>query len=399
MSSTTTDKLQAWLQLVSSTESAHLDPKSVGYPSDALLRKIISRHVGKNCPSNAVVAREQLCADAVRLNLVLEAEAALSRPRTKVDVKWAFFDAVNKAGPIGRVSEALEEDEWIDNDDLVKLIKYRVNEDAPEHLPRIELLKMAVYIGAISDRQAAIPRPAYKMFDELDLLWTEHQDAKKREWDAGQNALVASSVKEIQEAAAAAAAASEGRLKQKKQKAYKAKRFLQPRRPKDRKQMIQACFELGLVSKSDLKSKVIRQDKADKAATAKSAQEVTRTTSMTAMFKGLPNATALKAAIADISDKLSELVYQRGFLVWLHLHRLISDGIDLPALRGKHLANFVRRCFMVGTKGSVSDKKDPEILKTLQQYKGILPDLDRPLLHRPRHGCLSSQALCVFQAV
>ena len=367
--------MPTWIEHVAASLPTSVDPPSVGYPRIPYLRKVISRHVGKKCPAKDIVDRELLCNEAVRLNLVLEREAALPEPKAKKkNSSLDFFDAVNEAGGENAEGpEADDSDEWLDKEDLVRLIATRVEQVAPGDISRKDLMEMCVYLKVVGERQSNIPRPIYKSSEELDIIWREYHDSRKRVWDEEQATLVTASE------ASRTGPHFESLPKTKRPPRYKAKPYPRPPLPKDRKKMVQACFDLGLITKSDLKNKVVRQDRVDKAAAAKNGQEVTRTTGFARIFRGLPHAQKFREAIEGVTEKLSKLVYQRGFLVWLHLHRVISEeDIAFPLLRGKHLSNFVRRCFTVGTPGNLSDDKDPEILKTLDKYKELFPDLERP---------------------
>ena len=362
-----------WIEHVAASLPTSVDPPSVGYPRIPYLRKVISLHVGKKCPAKDIIDRELLCNEAVRLNLVLEREAALPEPKAKKkNSTLDFFDAVNEAGGENAEGEADDSDEWLDKEDLVRLIETRLGVVAPADISRTDLVKMCVYLKVVEERQSGIDRPTYKSSEELDVIWREYHESKKLDWEKEQAALVTASD------ASRTGQRFESLPKTKRPPKYKAKPYPRPPLPKDRKKMAQACFDLGLITKSDLKNKVVRQDRVDKAAAAKNGQEVTRTTGFARIFKGLHHAQKFRVAIEDVTEKLSKLVYQRGFLVWLHLHRVISEDIAFPLLRGKHLSNFVRRCFTVGTPGNMSDDKDPEILKTLKKYKELFPTLDRP---------------------
>ena len=50
----------------------------------------------------------------------------------------------------------LDADEWLDNDDLVRLLEDRVKEKAPENMPRFRLLEMVKYLNIVSDRHASL---------------------------------------------------------------------------------------------------------------------------------------------------------------------------------------------------------------------------------------------------
>ena len=177
--------MPTWLEHVAASLpiSQLIDPPSVGYPRISYLRKVISLHVGKKCPAKDIVDRELLCNEAVRLNLVLEREAALPEPKAKKkNSSLDFFDAVNEAGGENAEGpEADDSDEWLDKEDLVRLIATRVEQVAPGDISRKELMDMCVYLKVVGERQSNIPRPMYKSSEELDVLWREYHDSKKQQ--------------------------------------------------------------------------------------------------------------------------------------------------------------------------------------------------------------------------
>ena len=150
------------------------------------------------------------------------------------------------------------------------------------------------------------------------------------------------------------------------------------KRPNGRAEMIKALLQRGIISKNQAKIRVLRQDKADKAQLAKSCTRETRCCTFSRAFRGVSDAAVLKDSISDMVVKMTDLVHQRGFLVWLVLHRLIVEKLPFPRLRGGGLLNFVRRCLVVGTPGSLSDKKAEVILETIKLNKRLFPALRRP---------------------
>jgi len=144
--------------------------------------------------------------------------------------------------------------------------------------------------------------------------------------------------------------------------------------PKTREELVKACHAKGLISLSELRAKRIRNDKKKNHDDVR----VVRTTGVKAMLRGVHGASQAQQAMQQISECMSQLVHQRGFLVWLHLHRLLTRGLTLPSMTTKDLPNFVRRCFMVGVPGGNTDKKDPAILATFQEYRRYFPPLDPP---------------------
>ena len=188
--------MSKWLEYVAAAQPTLplIEPISVGYPSLQYLQKVISLHVVKKYPRNEKIDRALLCNEAVRLNLVLASEAALPEPKVKKkNSSWVFFDAVNDAGGENIQDEAVDSDEWLDNDNLIELIESRVEEKAPGDMTRADLMKMCVYLKLVSERQSNIPRPAYKSSEELKALWEDYYESKKKIWDDEQAILVAES--------------------------------------------------------------------------------------------------------------------------------------------------------------------------------------------------------------
>ena len=326
-------KVNAWIKFACDANPSITTPENVGFPSDDFLRKKISIHIGKKCPPKKTpIPRPLLCDIAVNLNLVLREEAELAPPRrTHGTTSW--FDLVNNSMRRQTLVDA-SSTEWLDDDDLQKLLEDYTGEIAPGNQSRSMLMKMAKYLNLVSDLQADIPRPEYLKIEELQKRW----DARDK----------SSETKKV-------------------------------KKPIGRKALIKALFTIGLVTRGEFRVRVLRDDRAEKADKAKGTTRSSRGATFAGLFEGIDDAYKIKAAITDICDKTSLLVHQRGFLVWLVLYRIVTETLAFPNLRGRDLSNFIRRCFVVGTPGSGSDKKDATIIATLKKYKQLFPDLSRPI--------------------
>ena len=327
------EKTDAWLKFAIAFSPATAPVPTVGYPSDDYLRNVIAKHIRKKGPPKKTpIQRATLCDVAVRLRLVSREEADLVPTKRKLGFK-SWFDVVNSAP---RRDEPVSPDslEWLEADDLQKLLEDHTGELAPMNQSRAYLMKMVLHLNLISATQGLVMRPTYLKMDELD-----------KRWDERDKSLLGA---------------------------------IRKRRPNGRKEMLDALASIGLVTASEANAKVQREDKAMKADNAKGLKRVSRGITFATIFRGLPGADALKATVEDICIKTSKLIHQRGFLIWLVLHRLITEDLPFPKLRGNSLSNFIRRCFVVGTPGSISDKKDPVILETLKRNARLFPTLERP---------------------
>ena len=109
---------------------------------------------------------------------------------------------------------------------------------------------------------------------------------------------------------------------------------------------------------------------------------------MSALFHGVPNADKIKAELIRWSEDASRLFYQRSFLIWLHLARLVSEGEPLPDMKGDQLDTFVRQAYTIRTEGS--SVQNPELVKTFQLHEDLFPVLPRP----PRDNVVTHAACC-----
>ena len=133
---------------------------------------------------------------------------------------------------------------------------------------------------------------------------------------------------------------------------------------------------MGKLSKAEAEAKGVRPDRALVMEEARLSNRVARCTRVVSLLRGLPNAKAIQDALIDISNVASRLFYQRSFLVWLHLARLVKAGLPLPDMKGDQLDRFVRLAYTFNTPGSFL--KDVALSVTLETHKELFPILPRP---------------------
>lgn len=153
-----------------------------------------------------------------------------------------------------------------------------------------------------------------------------------------------------------------------------------------REQLLAECTRRCLVTPEEAAARRSRPDVAARRSSQFAADEVCRTMSLTRLLRGFNDAAKKKviARVQDTADRLSEIVHQRSFLVFLHIRRLLDDGLPLPDLLDKD-ATFFRHCFTVGIGTTV----DPAVSETLRAYAGHfwkLPDLPKSLGNSVSHA-------------
>ena len=219
-----------WLSHVYETDPSPQPPCSVGRPSDDLLRKLISKHVGKRAPTKRLlIPRSTLCAAAVQLNLVTGEEAELEAPRKRKPI--TNWNNVVRTTP-KRIGPVHDRNEWLDDEELRKLLEDHVGELAPLGMPRSELISMTKYLNLIGGNQSAMKRPEYLSKEVLSKRWDDFYSDT-----------------------------------------IKSKR---PKKPSTRKKLVASLLAIGLVSKSESTAKVVRADKAAMAASDKNSKRITR---------------------------------------------------------------------------------------------------------------------------
>ena len=94
--------------------------------------------------------------------------------------------------------------------------------------------------------------------------------------------------------------------------------------------VLQVLLQAGLLSEADAEAKVVREDRSAKLIEGFKSVQACRKTSVSALFHGVPNADKIKAELIRWSEDASRLFYQRSFLIWLHLARLVAEGDHCP---------------------------------------------------------------------
>jgi len=305
-----------------------LPPQNQGFVSDAQLKKMIRQAMGANptsCPKG--IERDRLLEVACELNLVSAEDAEKSAPR-KTGSPKSWKTRVDQAKP--RREPMFDGDEFVTDSQLKSALEEYLEVSSPERISRGDMLNQALTLNLVSKEQANIPAPVKVTTIALKNMW----DAYKKEY------------------------------KEENEKLTK------------REELIEALVRVGKLSKAEAEAKGVRQDRAEAMQIARVSNQVTRCTRVVSLLKDLPNAEAIQATLIRISDDASRLFYQRSFLVWLHLARLIRKGLPLPDMKGDQLDRFVRQVYTFQTVGS--NLKDEELKKTFDNNKKLFPILPRP---------------------
>ena len=319
------DKTSKWTQLVDSATPSRSPLQGGGFVSDAQLKKLIREQVGvKSCPST--IERPFLVNAALKLNLITSEQAGIQAPpKKKVAKSWHRLveEAVPRESPI--------EGGWASNAELKLLIEDHIGggEFMTDKAGRNALIETALKLNIISEERSLLPAATYLEEAELKTRIKQYYDS------------------------------TPGPSKR-------------PPMPTTRAKLIEKCVALGLITKEEAEAKLSRPDRAHDAEVQKKTREVVRSTSVKAILWGMSGAKCINDKISEVSELMSRLAYERGFLVWLHIHRLLTEGKELPDLSTKeNLNTFVRHCYTVGTKGGVT--KNDEIMATLKKYSDTFP--------------------------
>jgi len=323
------DPARPWDRRVGQLPRLADPPSSKGFVSDAELKRRIRVHMGaKPTPFPRDLERSRLVEVACGLNLVSEGDALLSAPRkSRGPVGWD--KRVEQAAPRDRPS--FDGVGFVTDRQLKGALEAHIGDGvrAPESIGRSKLLAQALAMNLLSEEAAGAPAPSKIDTADLRKMWVD--DAK-------------------------------------------AGRDVNP--PRSREGLLKALLEAGKLTEAEADAKAVRADRSLAMQENRLSVQACRRTSVAALFRGLPNAGAVKAALVDMSEKASRLFYQRSFLVWLHLARLVEEGGPLPDMEGDQLDRFVRQAYTIGTAGSLV--KNPELEKTLAIHKQLFPVLPRP---------------------
>ena len=324
-------RLASWLKKVDAALPAATPPEVVGYfVGDQALKGLLKGHLGqKTIPKG--VDRAALLAVSVRLGLLDARDAAVQAPTRARGQPRTWKQVVEAASKRAR---PLSDDpmSFLTSAELTAAIEQHVGggEAAPDCLSRAALVEQALGLGLITEEQATLPQPAQLEEAELIRRWNEHCAATKKKSP----------------------------------------------RPSGRKALTKALLELGLVSTAEASAKLRRPDRAAAAQKAKDSRVATRSSSLSTLLQGYANAAVVRSKFSTLSEEASRLFFERSFLMWLHLHRLVRDGLELPDMKGDELSNFVRRVYTIGTQNS--HLRDESIETTYNLYRALMPTLRRP---------------------
>ncbi len=323
---------RAWDRRVGSIARLEQPPPTQGFVSDLELKRKIRQAMGaRPTPFPADVGRARLLQVACQLNLVSSEDAARFAPqRGGRPLSWSR--RVELAPP--SAEPLIEGSGFVSDSTLKSALEAYIGGGvcAPEKLGRSTLLEQALKLNLLDTARAELPVPLRLGMDDLRKLWAEH-------------------VKDL----------------------GKGKR---PKLTGSRKELTAALLEAGKLSKSEAEAKCARDDRAAAMQETRLSTQACRTTSVASLFKGVPNAEAVKAALVGLSDNASRLFYQRSFLVWLHLARLVDEGLPLPDMQGDQLNRFVRQAYTFQTENS--PLKDPVMQATFDLHRRLFPILTRP---------------------
>ena len=323
-----------WYRRVESLTKQDIDPPSKGFINDAALKKLIKKFMGSKptpCPKD--VSRDFLLQVAQRLNLISRQDADLTNAPKKTGRPLSWAKRIEHSKP--RDAFLFDENTGFLTDRQLKMALEEHLGDgvrAPESIGRRLLLEQVLKLNIISKEHASIEPPTKIDTKELKTMLKEH--LKK--------ASSSSSVKV----------------------------------PDKREDMLKMLVSAGILTDAQAEAKVTRKDKSDAMQESRLSKQASRRTSIKSLFKGIANAKQIQDSLIQLSDDASRLFYQRSFLIWLHLARLLDEGLPLPNMDGDELDKFVRQAYTIRTLRSTV--KNPEMEKTLDKHPNLFPFLPRP---------------------
>ena len=286
--------------------------------NDVAVRKIVRKGIGsKSCPKT--LTRQELLDAAVRLNLVSRAQAAIAAaPRAKRQVPWnKMLEAVQ---PRPDVSDDVR-DGWADASDLRTLLEAHAGFVLPPDVGHGTLLQHAVRLNLVSE--ARLQQATYHGVEEL------------RARLVGAGHAIARALK--------------------------------------RPDLVRECIRHRLITAAEATAVKQRPDKATAFAISKRTREFCVQSGFKTIFGGFADAAKVRKTILTVSDAISKLAHQRGFLVWLHLHDCIARSEPMPDMHSDGLETFVRHCFAVGAVGATT--RNAAIEATRLRYCDAFPPL------------------------
>jgi len=318
-----------------------MPPPKQGYASDTRLKMLIKRLIKKQTGATHTrfpkdIGRARLLELATTLNIISAEDAQLTAAPRKNGGPTSWAKRVERAEP--RDSPLFDGEGFVTDRQLKAALEAHLGDGvrAPEAIGRKTLLTQALAMNLLSEEQAAAPAPA--MIDTATLKKMMAAHTKADHLDGGKERSKSPSL--------------------------------------SRKELLEALLAAGLLSEAEADAKKIRADRSATLLEGYKSVQACRKTSVSALFHGVPNAAGVKAELIKVSEEASRLFYQRSFLVWLHLARLVEEGVQLPDMEGDQLDRFVRQAYTIRTKGS--SVKNPELDKTYKKHKQLFPILPRP---------------------
>jgi hypothetical protein len=292
----------------------------------------------KPTPFPKDVDRADLLQVALTLNLISPDDAQLTAAPRKKGGPVSWDKRIERARP--RDSNCFDGLSFVTDRQLKAALEEWLGDGvkAPETIGRQKLLSQALMMNLISEEQAAAPAPTMLDTSTLRKMWSAYIKA---------NNLI-----------------NGGDNTRRKSTAM------------SRKELLDALLEAGLLSEAQAEAKQVRADRSAALTDRYLSAQACRRTSVAKLLKGLPNASAVQNALIELSNQASLLFYQRSFLIWLHLARLVEEGAPLPNMEGDQLNRFVRQAYTIRTENS--GVKNPELDKTFEMHKLLFPILPRP---------------------
>ena len=318
-------------------------PSTGVFVSDSELKSLLKERIhAKNCPTTFV--REDLVRYAIQLGLINEDDSKVVAPKKnpKQPKTWKQFVELVSFTRFRPEPESSDPSRVFATEELITLLEAYIGEGqrVPQDCSRRVLLEQSVQVGLISQSQADNPLPDRLTDEELSAKWKEY--AKDR----------------------------------------KDRNLAKVTKPSGVKNLIALLSSEGKISLAQAEGcKVTRPDFALKIQSCRQNCERTRSFSLSSLLKGIKNADTIKQTLARLSDESSKLFYERGFFIWLHLHRLVTENLPLPDMHGDRLDRFIRRSYTINTQNSHLDPNDNDIKEmenTYKKYEIYFPTKTRP---------------------
>ena len=322
----------AWKKRAAAAVPRQVVPVALGvFVGDANLRKVLKDYLGgaKPCPKS--LNRDLMLETAVRLNLVNPEDALVQAPQVSADMCKHWSQQIKKTQPLPEPK--FTPSTYMTDSMLSEALTRHVNRTIPEKTGRATLIKHALALRIIHPEQAEMPRLAQLPLEELNTLWNNHV-----------------------------------------QKTPKKNR---PAKPSGRKRLTDELFRLKLISRGHAEATAQRPDKAEDFKEGRVSVKCTRCTSVSKLFRGIPDSEKIRKDLRTLSEEASRLFYERPFLLWLHFERLIRTNRPLPDLQEDNLDKFVRWAYLIGTENSPAPP-DLDLRATFKLHSSKFPTVNRP---------------------